>query len=255
FDHPAFRNAEYDLVVLEPERFLPPPTTLTIHHPLISQVGAPQSQSPPPPHSPKTYIPASNHIHILQTSPSPSSPHLPPFKDFPRPRPRHSNTHNPNWSLNPLFVAYNAASKFKSYYHYHYHYHNNNNNNSLNSQRQNPESGHRLADSVHLLMRRTLDLIRVLEFSPVPEAGTPGREAVLQRREELLWIVDHMEGSEEETKKKKKKGEGGEMMIMEGLEDVDDVERVLREQAEGVWGSMKRWYLREENLRKEVRGW
>ncbi|KAG6907461.1 hypothetical protein DXG01_008845 [Tephrocybe rancida] len=188
---------------LDPDCFLPTHASLDIYP---AELPASPSSTPVTQPQPQPYVIASDGI--LRTSTSPSSPCFPPFSGAPL------SPHAPGGgldvlaALNPFLVALDAASKFKN--------------------------AHR-----HVSFKEALASLPKSALLPIPEAGTPGREAVLVRKESALW--------DEQEEKVAQAILGGDFKLAAQLNSQkieefgdQDVERLVREDGLNEWHLMKR---------------
>ncbi|RDB27894.1 hypothetical protein Hypma_002215 [Hypsizygus marmoreus] len=100
----------------------------------------------------KNYFAAEDNC--LRESPKAHSPRLPPF--------RHTGLRHPLGYPNVFLIALNAEIKFRRYF--------------RRTQQSSP-----LPDDVVALMRRTMDLVDLIYWIPVPKKGSPGEEIVAER--------------------------------------------------------------------------
>ena len=131
---PCIANPEFEFVALHPEHYLPGSSTLTICDP------------DPTVYNSKQYVVAEDRR--LRESRNPSSPRLPPFRhDF--------NSREIDLQLNVFLVVINAEIKFRRYF-------------------RMPAPSTPLPADVLDLMRRTIALVKLLYWNPLPREGTPG---------------------------------------------------------------------------------
>jgi hypothetical protein len=138
FSIPSFTNPEYELVALHPKHFLPL-GVLTVHDPATK--------------TNKNYFAARDQC--LRESPEPDSPRFPAF--------HHKSENRPKLKrLNVFLVILNAGTKFRRYF---------------EIVRLSPPATP-LPDDVLTLMRRTIELIDLIYWKPVPTTGSRG-EAII----------------------------------------------------------------------------
>ena len=106
--------------------------------------------------TPKTYVAARDRV--LRESPEPSSPPLPPFRHIGEKRNQFDN-------LNVFLVALNAEIKFRRYF---------------EMVRHDPPTVP-LPDHVLNLMHRTMELIHLVYWDPVPTEGSRGEKVLAER--------------------------------------------------------------------------
>ncbi len=134
FTLPCIASPEFELVALHPEHFLPGSAPLTICDP------------DPTVYNSKQYVVAEDRC--LRESRDPSSPRLPPFR-------HDSSTRRGIAQLNVFLVIINAEIKFRRYF-----------------RLQAPLVP--LPADAQSLMRRTIELVKLLYWNPLPREGTPG---------------------------------------------------------------------------------
>src|SRR5260370_29635874 len=137
FSIPSFVNPEYELIALHPEHFLPPGNMLAVCDPTTKIC--------------KAYVVARDRV--LRESSDPSSPRFPPFHHVTESRsvPNH---------LNVFLIALNAEIKFRRYF---------------GMIQPNPPIVP-LPDDVLNTMSRTMELMELLYWRPVPTKGSPGEK-------------------------------------------------------------------------------
>ncbi|RDB28945.1 hypothetical protein Hypma_016031 [Hypsizygus marmoreus] len=132
---PHFTDPLLELVALHPHHFLPLGSPLTVYDPTSGTL--------------KNYFAAEDHC--LRESPEVHSPRLPPF--------RHAGRSDELISANVFFIVLNADIKFRRYF---------------RMIQQDPPLAGPLPDDVLALMRRTMYLVDLLYWRPVPTKGSVG---------------------------------------------------------------------------------
>ncbi|KAF9512295.1 hypothetical protein BS47DRAFT_1372848 [Hydnum rufescens UP504] len=136
-----FTNPEYELVALHPEHFLPNGSLLTVYDPATA--------------TPKHYVPACDRC--LRESCDPRSAPFPPF--------HHSMTRPCAFRSNVFLIILNAEIKFHRYF-------------KMIEEHPPPTP---LPDDVLDLMHRTIELVNLLYWVPVPVEGSQGEAIYLSR--------------------------------------------------------------------------
>ncbi len=140
FKTKGFVDPEYELIALHPEHFLPPGNVLVVYSTTFDI---------------KTYVVARDRV--LRESSEPSSPRFPPFRHVTQSR----NDFN---RLNVFLVALNADIKFRRYFY---------------MTRHNPPTTP-LPNNLVDVMNRTIELMKLLYWVPVPTKGSQGEKLLAE---------------------------------------------------------------------------